>query len=187
MYTRVQLEWFTPHGDGFEAFVGTFEGFGERMMNWAPFFSEFASEVLEPAHAEQFSSQGAYGNEPWKPLAASTVKKRQRGLLPSHGREGMQILAGGPLERSFRRGGEGHIEVIEALRMVWGSGLTSGRTGYNIGVMHHFGKGRNPVRKILVMTPDMIRQFRERASRFVAESAREAGFGTGVQEQLVFV
>jgi hypothetical protein len=187
MQTVVNVEWFTPHGNGFEAFVETFTGFGEKMSNWSSFFTEVATEVLEPAHSQQFSSQGAFGGTPWKPLAPATIKKRQRGLLPSHGREGMQILAGGPLERSFRRGGEGHIEVIEPLRMIWGSGLTSSHSGYNIGVMHHFGKGRNPVREILVMTPDMIRSIRERASKFVAESAREAGFGSGVQEPLSFV
>lgn len=187
MQVTAKVEYFAPGAKGgFEVFQGAIDGFSSYLSDWSPFFQE-AAALLEVSTSEQFATQGAFGGTPWKALAESTVKRRQRKLLPGLGREGMQILAGGPLERSFKKGSEGHIEEMTPMSLSWGSNLHSERTGYCIPVMHHFGKGHNPVRPILVMTDNMLDTLRAAVQKFVVYGASIAGFGIeGQQTNLSF-
>jgi len=200
MNVTAKVEYFAPGAKGgFEVFQGALDGFESYLSDWTPFFQE-AAQLLEASTAEQFATQGGFGGTPWKALADSTVKSRKRGILPGliggkktgyKGREGLQVLAGRQLEKSFKRGNEGHVEDMQKMSFSWGSNLrgTGGgrRDPHCIPVMHHFGKGKNPVRPILVMTDNMLDILRMSIQKFVAHGASIAGFGVeGQQTSLSF-
>ena len=200
----IKLEWFAP---GQKGGVGVFHQVLDKLRahisDWTPALERMA-ETFEIQTAEQFSSQGAAGGTPWRPLAESTIARRQREAEKGYGKRtrGMMLkghrypaklalipktgvlpLVGGSLEASFHRGAQFHIEEIQPLQLVWGSSYTSKRTGYNLGVMHHFGKGHVPARPILVQTDAMVEKLHRIAVDFIATGARKVGFGV---EQLSF-
>ena len=206
---EITATWIGPDGEGgIEVFHQAIEALTERLSDWTPVM-ERAADIFELATAQQFATQGAYGGTPWKPLADSTLKRRestvsgerkgikwmspikkgtrrqgQRGL-GTRGEFNSQILSGGPLEESFTDGGEGHVEEITPTSLTWGSDLqTSDReVPHCLALIHQFGTEHVPARPILVYAQETLDQLEVAVSEYINSSVQEAGWG-GDGEQM---
>ena len=204
MSIELKLVFSGPYGEGgIDVFNQSIDTLTERLSDWTPFF-EKASDILELHTAEQFASHGASGGTPWAPLAESTIARRERAQesgrekLKGHGRTkrqgrslfkigtkggrwgglNEQVLSGGPLEESFRDGGEGHVKDITPESLVWGSEMIVSRTGVCLPVLHHYGSSYHlPSRPILVKTEEMLNQLGVEFIGYAQTVAEETGWG----------
>ena len=133
---------------GFEPLLERLAGLEARFANPEPAL-EIVADLLEAHVAKTFDSQGAEAGAPWQPLAASTVRMRARRtgyyrLSPSMGAgsTGPILTWTGRGRRSFARGGAGHVRMVSASGLVWGSTVDYLR-------YHQHGGGRLPRRVVL--------------------------------------
>ena len=165
--------------DLFQRFLTRFNG---DLHDWSPAFQVIAEGILAPLVEGQFESGGAEGGTSWAELAPSTLKHRRTAT----------ILRGttGRLAQSFVAMGGDHIEAITPTKLAWGSAVPYSlyhQTGTGKGYQQTLiatgtGTGRGmPMRKILVMTPQMKvsleRAFLDQGDQI----ARSAGFGVSRQ------
>jgi phage gpG-like protein len=139
------------------------------LRDWGPAFRAMATDILEPAVDEQFTT-GGHGE--WAPLAPSTIRAK--------GHDTMEFDSG-RLFRSFREGGADHVQDVSRERMLWGSAVPYGvfqQTGTGSGFQQsRKGPGRGmPMRKILALTQANKRAMRSVLVRQLATIARREGF-----------
>lgn len=114
---------------GMEAALQQIGAIQSRAQNAAPALTIIA-DALDGHVAQTFASQGQRIGKGWLPLAASTVKARQRrwGYYRNPPTSGVGPSAPiavwtGRLRSSFHQGGTGHIREISPGTLVWGSGV----------------------------------------------------------------
>lgn len=107
-----------------------------RVTDASPAFREIA-QLLRRYERRQFTSQGAFASGGWAPDAESTVRlKAAKGLDP-------RILhATGDLEQSLTGSSGGHVEVVAAHQLVFGTSVPYAR-------FHQTGTSRMPRRRPL--------------------------------------
>jgi hypothetical protein len=152
------------------------------MGNWKPAFELIADDILEKYTEDVWMKDGPG----WAELAPSTFKQRMRG-----GNKGAAILYdSGALSKSFRKGGEDHVETITDKLLQWGSAkrvALFAQTGTGVGFQRPepkaaLGPGRGmPMRKILhnqEEDPQMWADIQSAMLGRAAQIARQAGFRT---------
>lgn len=104
-------------------------GLEERARDFTPAL-EIVAELLERAAVRQFETQGQWAGTPWAPLAASTVRARERRW--GYYRQPPNGVAGGAfpvllwtsrLLGGFQRESGEHIRQITADALRWGNAV----------------------------------------------------------------
>lgn len=141
---------------GLQELLGGFAGIEKYIDNLQP--------VLEPVGKEALSDvQHGFdvGGPGWPAHAASTRKKK---VGPSR-----LLWDTGALRDSFAKGAAGNIFRI---------GANYAEVGSNIfyGIFHQEGRGNNPVRLIVNVTPEMETKYTEIAEDKLTQAIRSFGF-----------
>lgn len=115
--------------EGFEPILERIGGMESRLADLSPAF-EISADLLELHVARTWATQGAYAGHPWRPLAESTARLRQRRLgyyrrAPTAGAGPRTpiLVWTGRSRASFARGSQDHVRQISAASLVWGSSV----------------------------------------------------------------
>lgn len=116
--------------------------FSEHVEDARPAFRKIAA-MLEAAALKRFESEGAFGGEPWAPLAESTLRGKDgsKGILVDSGRLRASLT---------QETAPDAIRVLLPQSMQWGSSVEYGK-------FHQSGTGRMPRRRV-VKLPEAVKR-----------------------------
>lgn len=135
-----------------------FSRFGEGVQDLRPAWKLISDDFYE-MEANLFKSQGASGNEAWKPLAASTLRRKK----------GPSILdETGALRRSLTQSGGKNILSIKKMEVRMGTRDPKAK-------FHFYGTRRMPRRRPIQVTPNDTRRWVKLMQRHLVSIAKDAG------------
>ena len=149
-----------------EVFQAANNEFLRRIKDKTELWKRLSHNVLEPAVAENFASEGGEVGG-WADLSDATIKKRVR---EGYG-EGPILENRGRLRDSFYEGEEGHIEEFSLEGGEWGTEVQDDR-GRGYSAYHQSGTGVMPRREILFWNERLSQATEAETAKFVADAAK---------------
>lgn len=153
----IRVEW------QIEPAISALKGLLERLRDLRPVWRSL-TVYLRRAALQQFASEGGRGGAQWAPLTPRYAAQKEK-VFP-----GQPIMrASDRLFQSLTDQTADSVVEIEAQEMTFGTEVPYAR-------YHQRGEGRNPQRKILVVTEEDRRQLKKIVRAHLENQAALAGF-----------